>query len=549
MISILLILTTLICYSLAFKAGNMRMHITTETICNKDVVDIHGNPAPCGKSMAMETYGLTLPGMEDGSITTREDMIVAKDGQVTVKAMPSRPYQFIMTVEGSETKRLVQFFKNQAVTISESQQEPESVRLLGAAKAPGSLAEDGWTHEGTTTLDGATVHKYTKRGPQGVDPKTKANYTALYQTGMYPDHWTFYTDSNDDKPVKLIGMNSFNVKTLQETDYANHEELDENMDVAQAEKEMHSTYQITSSRRLGEGDADAPPVNTDFLTATFIAEDERNYFEDAQDLDWMKAGRLRAGASKAAAGVMYFDITKGSAADTFFHHEFNRRMVEVVRFEFPKKCIDNQGKQAQKYCLFISTDVTTEKLTITAGMTFVAVNNDKASAHLTFSAEIQKSKGAPILNLSVEAGGCATVWQYGGTVSLSIVVCISGKASGKDLLQPDRSFAAEIEIKATFNVHVPYAGNIIDWAVTSQVRCTAAANNDITAYGSIGTSVSAKVAGADVSLDIKGNTMDHLSNKWQFFSGVNLNAWVNVWVYKHNWHWRWEIWHASPVTF
>ncbi|KAF4648970.1 hypothetical protein FOL47_002602, partial [Perkinsus chesapeaki] len=83
----------------AFKPVNMRMHLLTRTVCNKDVKDVHGNPAPCGKSMAMETYGLTLPGMEDGSITTREDMIVAKDGQVTVKAMPSRPYQFIMTVE------------------------------------------------------------------------------------------------------------------------------------------------------------------------------------------------------------------------------------------------------------------------------------------------------------------------------------------------------------------------------------------------------------------------------------------------------------------
>ncbi|KAF4649403.1 hypothetical protein FOL47_002118, partial [Perkinsus chesapeaki] len=123
------------------------------------------------------------------------------------------------------------------------------------------------------------------------------------------------------------------------------------------------------------------------------------------------------------------------------------------------------------------------------------------------------------------AGGCATVWQYGGTVSLSIVVCISGKASGKDLLQPDRSFAAEIEIKVTFNVNVPIKGSLIDWTITAKVGCTAAANNNITAYGSIGTSISLWVAGAGVSIDIKGNTMDHLPNKWQFFSGVNLDAW------------------------
>ncbi|KAF4746790.1 hypothetical protein FOZ62_004502, partial [Perkinsus olseni] len=329
MLSLLLFLLAFIGDTLAFKPGNVRMHMSTRTICNKEVKDVHGNPAPCGKSMAMETYGLTLPGMEDGSVTTREDMIVAKDGHVRVKAMPSRPYQYLMTVESPQTKRLDQLFRNQAVTISESQQEPESVRLLGAAKAPGSLQEDGWTAEGTTTLDGATVHKYTKRGPQGVDPSTKANYTALYQTGMYPDHWTFYTDSSDEKPVKLVGMNSFNGKTLQETDYSNHEEIDAEMDVAQAEKEMHTTYQITSSRRLGEGDSDVPPVNVDYITATFVAEDERTYFEDAEDVDWLKSRRLRRGLSGAKAGVMYFDIPKGSAADTFFHTEYNRRMVEL----------------------------------------------------------------------------------------------------------------------------------------------------------------------------------------------------------------------------
>ncbi|KAF4653817.1 hypothetical protein FOL47_010281 [Perkinsus chesapeaki] len=323
----------------AFKPGNIRMHLVTRTICNKDAKDVHGNPNPCGKSLAMETDGLTLPGMEDGSVTTREDMIVAKDGLVDVKAMPSRPYQFIMSVDGPKTKRVAQLFKNQDITLSETPQRSESVRLLGAANAPGSLAEDGWTHRGTTTMDGATVHKYTKRGPQGIDPNTKANYTALYQTGMYPDHWTFYTDSNDDKPVKLVGVNSFNLKTLQVTEFA---------------------------------------------------------------------------------------------------------------------------------------------------------------------------IGKP-------------------------------------------SFFAEVEVKVTFNVNLPVIGSIINWSLWAKLSCTAAANNDITVYGAIGTDVAIDIlgfgGGAGVSVDIEGRTLDNLPNKWEFFSGVNLNAWVNVLVYKNRWNWRWEIWHASPVYF
>ncbi|KAF4646472.1 hypothetical protein FOL47_006172, partial [Perkinsus chesapeaki] len=155
--------------------------------------------------------------------------------------------------------------------------------------------------------------------------------------------------------------------------------------------------------------------------------------------------------------------------DTFFHTEYNRRMVELVKFEFPKNCRDDKGKQVQRYCIFVSADATMEKFTLKGGMTFVDVNDDNVSAHLTLSIEIQKSEGSPVLNLSVEAGGCAVVWQYGEGVSLNIVVCITGKASGKDLLQPDRSFAAEIEIKATFNVNVPVAGSIINWSIWAKI--------------------------------------------------------------------------------
>ncbi|EER10062.1 hypothetical protein Pmar_PMAR007059 [Perkinsus marinus ATCC 50983] len=553
MLSTLLILFAIIDDLQAFKPGNVRMHMSTRTICNPDVKDVHNNPAPCGKSMAMETYGLTLPGMEDGSVTIREDMIVAKDGLIRVKAMPSRPYQFLMTVESPETKRIDQLYKNQAITISETKQEPESVRLLGAAKAPGSLQEDGWTSEGTTTLNGATVHKYIKWGPQGVDATSKANYSALYQTGMYPDHWIFYTDSNDEKPVKLLGINSIRGKTLQETDYSNHEELDDAIDIAEAEKEMHTTYQITSSRRLGENDVDAPPVNLDYINATFIAEDERTFFEDAEEVDWLGPQRLRTGLSGAfgaRAGVMYFGIPKGSAADTFFHTEYNRRMVQLVKFEFPTSCRNDEGKQVQRYCLFVSVDATMEKFSLNAGMTFVDVKDDKKSASLKVIIEIGKSDGAPVLNLSVKAEGCAIVWQWGEGVSLNIVVCISGSASGKDLLQPDkRTFKAEIEIKVTFNLNLPVVGSIIHWSIWAKLGCTAKPNNVITAYGEIGTGISLLLAGAGVSVDIKGNTMDNVPNKWQFFSGVNLNAWVNVVVYKHDWNWRWEIWHASPVYF
>lgn len=535
----------------ALKRANIRMHLSTRTYCNKDVKDIHGNPSTCGKSMAMETYGLTLPGMDDGSVTVKEDMIVAKDGLVRVKAMPSRPFQFLMTTESTKTKAVHQLFNHQAIAILESEQDPDVSRRL--AESPATLAEVGWTSEGKTTLDGATVNKYTKRGPQGVDKKTGANYTALYQTGMYPDLWTLYTDSADDKFIRMVAMNSFGGKTLQETDYSNHQQLTDDFDVTQATQEIYSTYKITSSRRLGEGDSDAPPVNMDFITADFIAEDERTYFQENQNVDWLNPASqvlLRGSVQGAGAGVPYFGITKGSASDAFFNHEDNRRMEQLVKFQFPKACRQSEEEQTQRYCLFVAVDATRTSFTLSAGVTFVDVQNNDNSAHLTLTALIAKTEGSPALNLTVDGGGCATVWQYGESFSINVVVCMFGQASGNDLLQPDnRTFTANIDFNVTFNVDIPVQGSIIHWAVEGKVNCTVAPKNVITVTGSLGTTVNLWVAGASVSIDIKGNTMDNEPNKWQFFSGVNLNAWVHALFYNNEWNWRWEIWHASPVYF
>ncbi|EER19254.1 hypothetical protein Pmar_PMAR007741 [Perkinsus marinus ATCC 50983] len=65
----------------------------------------------------------------------------------------------------------------------------------------------------------------------------------------------------------------------------------------------------------------------------------------------------------------------------------------------------------------------------------------------------------------------------------------------------------------------------------------------------IGTSVSLKVAGAGVSLDIKGNTVEHIANQWEFASNVNFNAFVGFGKFKKTWENHWELWHAGPVKF
>ncbi|KAF4697250.1 hypothetical protein FOZ60_009874 [Perkinsus olseni] len=535
----------------ALQATNARFTATTTKYCNKDLLGSNGNPAPCGISMARETYGLTLPGMEDGSLTTRQDVIATKEGQVTIEASPSRPYQYMMYVETPELRKVDQIFMNTARTVLVETRGTERM-LAVATQNSQSLEEDGWINEGAESVDGGSYTKWVLHGPEGVNPKDGTNYTALYETGLQPDTWVLYTDESANRPHKLLAINTHkNGKVFQETTIDSWESLGDEVGVQHATNEMFSTYNVDSSRLLSTGDMKVPFVDSAYLTVDYIPESARAFFEDGEDYDWIPEHRsLRQGAG--FKGIQYFTIEKGSAADSFFRANRMRELIQIAKFEFPKSCKDKDGKQIPgKYCLYVQLDVTTDpSVSLEAGMTFVDVNNPDITAHLKLAVSLKDTDGSAVLDLSFEAGGCAVVFQVGEGFSLSINVCITGKASGENLLQADkRTFSGSVELTVSFNVNVPVAGSIIHWAITAKLGVTAKPQNDISAYGSLGTDVSLWIAGAAVSIDIKGNTVSHMANRWEFVSGVNFNAWVKVLFWGTSWSHRWEIWHAGPVTF
>ncbi|KAF4715138.1 hypothetical protein FOZ63_019000, partial [Perkinsus olseni] len=132
----LIVVPVLAAHGAYLKTDNVRLQVTTKDFCNPDLKDGHGNRAPCGISQARETYGLRLPGMEDGVLTTREDIIVAKDGQVSVKALPNYPYQFIMTVESPESKRVEHFYDHKSSVLARIQVPSHASRLQNAGIDP-----------------------------------------------------------------------------------------------------------------------------------------------------------------------------------------------------------------------------------------------------------------------------------------------------------------------------------------------------------------------------------------------------------------------------
>ncbi|KAF4681167.1 hypothetical protein FOZ60_012483 [Perkinsus olseni] len=516
-------------------------HATTTNLCNKDAKDAHGNPVPCGISRARETLGLPLPGMEDGSLTTREHMIIAKDGNVRVKAMPSRPYQYFMYTETLKNVKVHQLYNHQAIALIDSTPEFEAQRLYGTG-----LSKDGWTDEGTTSLDGKALHRWTKRGPQGLDKASGFNYTAVYQTCMYPDLWTFYTDSDDSAPVKLVGSNSFCNKALQVTEYSNYRTLDETLTVEDSIKEVHTMYGI-GSRILSVGESqEVPKVCEDLLGAPYVCESEREFFGDGQEVDWMPSGRRMRGATESQDIIPYFDVAEGTAAYTFFHHQYERRLIQLLKFEFPSNCNNTGGTTALNFCLFVAVDATMSTYTLKAGLTFVDVNDKNKQASLYVAVVIGKELGNRVLRLEAVAQGTATIWQVGEGASLSIDVTVAGKVSDDTAQQ---IFKAEIQISVSFNVNLPVVGSVMDCTAYAKIDVTAAPNNDITAYGEIGRSISLLVFGVGAGVNIKGNTLDNQPNKWAFKSQIVFTAWVNVILWSNHWSWNVEFWNTKAVYF
>ncbi|KAF4651183.1 hypothetical protein FOL47_000601, partial [Perkinsus chesapeaki] len=204
-----------------------------------------------------------------------------------------------------------------------------------------------------------------------------------------------------------------------------------------------------------------------------------------------------------------------------------------------------------EFCIFVNLDVgVAATLAISAGIRLPDVNKPGRVAELAFALKLSLSPDNKnlVLDLTVRASGCAVVWQVGEGVSISITVCLTA-SGGVHYSNETLSFAASIGAIISFDVNLPVIGSIIDFTISGEIGMTAAPNNTITAYGTIGVSHSIPIAGASIAFDLTAATADHLPNKWEFSSGVTLSAWINLIFWRPSWKHRYLLWSVGPVTF
>ncbi|EER04851.1 hypothetical protein Pmar_PMAR026403 [Perkinsus marinus ATCC 50983] len=530
---------------------NVRMQTKVTHYCNLDLLNEYGKPVQCHISNGMETMGLVLPGMDDGkSLTTLHDVFIVKDGQVTVQASPSRPYQYLLTSETDAHSQTLQLFNKKSFLVhhaGKTHGAPSANRRLDVGH---TLEKDGWAHHGLVEVDGQKVNKWVRSGAGGVDSKTHANFTALAQTGLVPNSWTLYTDEADEKMVKLLATNTFeNNKVYQVTEVTHWEKLDEAKTVDDTLKQVYSTYDIADHSTAPPTEDEAPLLEARFIKTHLISESARIFFNDGEHPDWRPSTRRLRG-KQATPSIDYFTIVEGTASHKYFLEQYQRQLLDLPKFVFPKGCTIGMSTDGVPYCLNVGVSANTTALSLNFGMIFVDVNNKDYQASLKISITMKWPQADVVLGLSFEGSGCAVVFQKGVSFArLYIQVCITASGSGKNLLQPDnRTFAGKASVSVSFNIDVSVV-TTLKATLTSEVDVQVAPHSDIKAHGSLGLDLSLVVVGAGVSVDIFGNTVKNHANVWDFQSHVNLHVWVNIWVYKHTWPWTWTIWKAGPVTF
>ncbi|KAF4687843.1 hypothetical protein FOZ60_003461 [Perkinsus olseni] len=399
-------LAALLCHfygASAFTMGNIRMQTKVTHYCNLDLLDEYGKPVQCHISNAMETMGLVLPGMDDGkSLTTRQDVFIAKDGQVTLQASPSHPYQYLLTSDTDTHSQTLQLFDKKSFLVQHvAKQKGDSPgrRLVDASR---TLEDDGWVHQGLVEVDGQKVNKWVMSGPQGLDPKSGANFTALAQTGLMANSWTLYTDEADKQIVKLLATNSFeNDKVYQETVVTHWEELEAATTVDDAMQHVYSAYEIGDHSADPPTPDQAPLLDARLIKTHLISESARLFFNDGEMPDWRSRKRLRR-ADQSSPSIDYFDIVEGSASHKYFLAQYDpdhRQLLNLPKFQFPSGCKIGKVTNGCPYCLNIDIGVNTTTLTLDFGMTFVDVHNSDYQAHLKISYRPQVARSRGCLGL------------------------------------------------------------------------------------------------------------------------------------------------------
>ncbi|KAF4648096.1 hypothetical protein FOZ61_003158, partial [Perkinsus olseni] len=336
-------------------------HLETRLHCIESLRDSHGKPPACSKSVAMETAGLTLPGMEDGTLTTRSHVIIASDGsEVRVEAHPSYPYQYFMRTADRESVRVERLINGEAVFIGSRASSADTKPMPLCSSR--TLEADGWAFRGISEKDGMEVNEWFKQSFDGVDQSTGANYSAIYMANLGPDSWTLYMDKENQKPIRIVATNGRHGHVVhQEMRILSFEKRDHHLAVEDARQRMYELYQVSPpggalfSATEADDDHDNEATEDDSSFSNLRASLLSGYIppyssEVPEATPWLARRGLRP-----SEVIPFFTVEEGTAAHEYFQKlNAPRRLMTLFEFQYPTTCKNSTNKD--ELCLFVSAD-------------------------------------------------------------------------------------------------------------------------------------------------------------------------------------------------
>ncbi|KAF4659563.1 hypothetical protein FOZ61_004644 [Perkinsus olseni] len=521
--------------------------LETRRYCIEGLRDAQGRPPPCSQSIATKTAGLTLPGMDDGALTTKSHVMIGSDGsETTVEAHPSYPYQYFMRTSSESSVTMERLINGEAVFIGSVASEAADTLPISASDSM-SLEDDGWTFRGAMEKDGVRVNEWVKKSFQGVDHSSGFNYTFIYMANLAPDTWNLYMDRNNEKPLKIVATNAMHGHAIhQEMTITNFEKKDGFMPSEQAHQRFYDLYQINtggapmsaSGATTAEQQGGTFSAMRESLLSGHIPSDPDSLADSAS---WLSRRHLRS-----SQVIPYFTVEDGTAASVYFERLKNPPR-QLLEYQYPKGCAESDDMDGLCTTITLDASLLSSFATLDLDMQLPDVKKKGRTAQLSLTVELslELESGNLALDLYVEASGCALVFQLGGSVAISVTVCL--EADG-DAEYDDKAFtfSAYIPASVTFGITLPVVGNIIDVTIDSKIECNAGNNNHVRAYGNIGTSADAAgIASASIKLDILAVTVDNNLGKWQMSSNVRLSAKVSTPFFSPTWGETYTLWSYS----
>ncbi|EER03291.1 hypothetical protein Pmar_PMAR000528 [Perkinsus marinus ATCC 50983] len=387
-----------------------------------------GTTTPCGFSDQAETEGLVLPGMDDGVLTEREDIILTDDGMARVEALPNRPYKYVLTANSADYSRYEEIFGGVAMVISEGAVDGNTdYEAQGHAyRHFTDLVKSGFTSLGRADLDGTPAQVFV-----GYAANIPGGHVLdeLAKEGLSADFFTMYMDENvDGKLLKMEARNSYMGNELyQEVLVTAYGELKDDMSLEEAVDELHATYASTVKYNMSlQNPFRSSAFHTHspaMVSSQYLPETERlsysAYDERWTVLDWVKNGRgtrslRKSNASSIFQPIEYFGIEPNSAAEEYFKNQrHGRKLVDVA---FPKACSLTEKPVNESFCIHaaINRDGSKNNIDVIGSVfDYLSPNTTRISAGLNV---VQERNLA--VDMHISGGGTISVYSVGDNVRL-----------------------------------------------------------------------------------------------------------------------------------